>query len=106
MVKNVVFGFLSMFFVFFVFRRTPFVHFLCLFVCLVGVGGWGSGASFWRFICVVRLADCGSGLRTFMLCMVVYVGCGVLSDLFVLLPPSPVFLELLLCFVGDWFVEN
>ncbi len=105
MVKNVVFGFLSMFFVFFVFCRTLFLHFLCRFVWLVGFGGWGSGASFWRFICVVRLADCGSGLRTFILCMVVYVGCGVLSDLFVFLPPSPVFLELLLCFVADWFVE-
>ena len=40
-----------------------------------------------------------------MRCLVVYVGCRGLSDLFVLLPPSPVFLELLLCFVGDWFVE-
>ena len=105
MVKNVVFGFLSMFFVFFVFRRTLVVHFLCRFVCLVGVGGWGSGASFWKFICVVRLADCGSRLGTFMRCIVVYVGCGGLSDLFVLFPPSPVFLELLLCFVADWFVE-
>jgi hypothetical protein len=45
MVKNVVFGFLSMFFVFFIFRRTLFVHFLCCFVCLVGVGGQGNGAS-------------------------------------------------------------
>jgi hypothetical protein len=40
-----------------------------------------------------------------MRCIVVYVGCRGLSDLFVLLPPSPVFLELPLCFVADWFVE-
>jgi hypothetical protein len=87
------------------FSPDTFLYFLCRFVCLMGVGGWGSGASFWMFICFVRLADCGSRLGTFMRCMVVYVGCGGLSDLFVLLPPSPVFLELLLCFVADWFVE-
>ncbi len=57
MVKNVVFRFLSMFFMFFVFRRTLFVHSLCCCVCLVGVGGWGNGASFWVIVCVVRLAD-------------------------------------------------
>ena len=96
---------LSMFFMFFIFRRTLFVCFLCRFVCFVGVGGWGSGASFWVFVCVVRFADCGSRLGTFMRCIVVNVVCRVFSDLFVLLPPSPVFLKLLLCFVADWFVE-
>ncbi len=80
------------------------MHFLCCFVCLVGVGGWGSGASFWVIVCVVRLADCGSRLGTFMRCIVVNVVCRVLSDLFVLLPPSPVFLKFILCFVADWFV--
>ena len=78
---------------------------LCRFVCFVWVGGWGNGASVCVFVCVDRLADCDSSWETFMRCMVVYVGCRGLSDLFVLLPPSPVFLELLLCFVADWFVE-
>ena len=79
--------------------------FLCCFVCLVGLGGWGSGASVWMIVCIDRLADCGSSWETFMRCMVVYVGCRGLSDLFVLLPPSSVFLEFHLCFVTDWFVE-
>ncbi len=104
MVKNVVFRLLSMFFMFFVFRRTLFVHSLCRFVCLVGVEGWGSGASFWVIVCVVRLADCGSSLGTFMSCIVVNVVCRGLSDLFVLFLPSPVFLKLLLRFLADWFV--
>ncbi len=78
---------------------------LCCFVYLVGVGGWGCGASVWVFICVVRLADCGSRWETFLRCMVVHVGFRGLSDLFVLFPLSPVFLELPLCFVVDWFVE-
>jgi hypothetical protein len=85
------------------------VQSLCRFVCLVGVGGWGSGASFWVIVCVVQLADGGSRWDTVMRCttssIVVYVVCRGLSDLFVLLPPSPVFLELPLCFVADWFVE-
>ena len=94
-----------MFFVFSIFRRTLFVCSLCRFVCFVWVGGWGNGASVCVFVCVDRLADCGSSWETFMRSMVVYVGCRGLSDLFVLLPPSPVFLELPLCFVTDWFVE-
>ena len=105
MVKKRVFRFLSMFFMFFIFRRTLFVHSFCRFVCLVGVGGWGNGASVWVIVCVDRLAGCGLSWGTFLRCMVVYVGCGGLSDLFVLFPPSPVFLKLLLCFVADWFVE-
>ncbi len=105
MVKKRVFRFLSMFFMFFIFRRTLFVYSLCRFVCLVGVGGWGNGASVWVIVCVDRLADCGSRLGTFMRCIVVNVVCRGLSDLFVLLPSSPVFLKLLLCFLADWFVE-
>jgi hypothetical protein len=68
MVENVMFGFLSMFFMFFIFIscRTLFVHFHCCFACLVGVGGWGSGASVWVIVCVVRLADCGSRLGTYV----------------------------------------
>jgi hypothetical protein len=47
--------------------------------------------AWWESRGVVRLADCGSRWDTFMRCMVVYVGCRGLSDLFVLLPPSPSF---------------
>ena len=94
-----------MFFVFFIFRRTLFVCFLCRFVCLVGLGGWGSGASVWMIVCIDRLADCGSSWEKFIRSMVVHVGCSGFSDLFVLLPPSPVFLELPLCFAADWFIE-
>ena len=79
--------------------------FLCRFVCFVWVGGWGNGSSVCVFVCVDLLADCGSSWETFMRSMVVYVGRSGLSDLFVLLPPSSVFLELPLCFVADWFVE-
>ncbi len=42
---------------------------------------------------------------TFMRCIVVFVGCRGLSDLFVFLPPSPVFLKFPLCIFADWFVE-
>ena len=79
--------------------------FLCRFVCLVGLRGWGSGGSVWMIVPYDRLADCGSSWETFMRSMVVHVGCSGFSDLFVLLPPSPVFLELPLCFAADWFIE-
>ena len=66
MVKKRVFRFLSMFVMFFIFRRTLFVCFLCRFVCFVWVGGWGNGASVCVFVCVDRLAGCGSSWETFM----------------------------------------
>ncbi len=87
------------------FSPDPFCVLSLLFCMLGGSRGWGNGASVWVIVFVDRLADCGSRWDTFTRCMVVFVGCRGLSDLFVLLPPSPVFPELSLCIVADWFVE-
>ncbi len=52
MVENVVLGFLSMFFKFFLFRRFLFVLSLW-FVCLLGgTQGWGNGVSVWGTDCM------------------------------------------------------